>query len=203
MSKRKKIQLSDQLVLNQYMLYLFEVDKFEDLTKGMKESSLEEFDTDNVSRFYKHLSSRLIDREELNADILRQYDENIVGHTLRINDRRDREIKWKYFQYLSLLFTEIYLDRYFNHRSKLIKDLNIFVEEFNKGKSKAEQVDYYTKDNLKKLAFWSATGSGKTLIMHINILQYLHYFYQSNRRSDLEQIILITPSDDLSQQQLK
>src|SRR5699024_7260889 len=125
MAKKKKIQLSDQLVLNQYMLYLFEVDTFHDLTKDMKESSLEEFDTDNVSRFYKYLSTRLIEREELNADILRQYDENIVSHTLRINDKRDKGIKWKYFQYLSLLFTEIYLDRYFNHRDKLLKDLNI------------------------------------------------------------------------------
>src|SRR5699024_6351263 len=135
---KKKIQLSNQLVLNKYLLQLFEVDTIEDLTKDMKESSLEELDTDNVSRFYKHLSSRLIDREELNADILRQYDENIVSHTLRINDKRDKEIKWKYFQYLSLLFTEIYLDRFFNHKDKLLEDLNIFVEKFNENKSKAE-----------------------------------------------------------------
>src|SRR5699024_10002298 len=58
-------------------------------------------------------------------------------------------------------------------------------------------------NDLRKLAFWNATGSGKTLIMHVNILQYLHYFYQSNRRSDLEQIILLTPSEDLSKQHLK
>src|SRR5699024_12791109 len=116
----------------------------------------------------------------------------------KINDKRDKEKKWKYFQYLSFLFTEIYLDRYFNHRDKLLKDLNLFVDEFNKGKSKSEQIDYYTKDNLKKLAFWSATGSGKTLIMHINILQYLHYFYQTNRRSDLEQIILDRKSTRLN-----
>jgi hypothetical protein len=25
---------------------------------------------------------------------------------------------------------------------------------------------------LNKLAYWSATGSGKTLLMHVNILQY-------------------------------
>src|SRR5699024_9987932 len=202
MAKKKKIQLSDQLVLNQYMLHLFEVDNFEDLTKDMKESSLEELDTDNVSRFFKYLSSRLLDREELNTDILRQYDENIVSHTLRINDKRDKEIKWKYFQYLSLLFTEVYLDRYFNQREKLIKDLNMFIDRFNQDKSKAEQIEYYNETDLKKLAFWSATGSGKTLIMHVNILQYLHYFYQSNRRSDLEQIILLTPSEDLSKQHL-
>lgn len=203
MAKKKKMQLSDQLVLNQYMLHLFEVDTFEDLTKDMKESSLEEWDTDNVSRFYKHLSLRSYNREELNTDILRQYDENIVSHTLRINDKRDKEIKWKYFQYLSLLFTEIYLDRYFNHRDKFLNDLNMLVEKLNKDKPKTEQIGYYDAHELKKLAFWNATGSGKTLIMHINILQYLHYYYQNNSRSDMEQIILLTPSEDLSKQHLR
>lgn len=203
MSKKQKTQLSNQLVLNQYMLHLFEVDSFEDLTNDMKESSLEEFDTDNISRFYKYLSTRLINRKELNADILRQYDENIVSHTLRINDKREKNIKWKYFQYLSLLFTEIYLDRYFNHRNKLLRDLNAFVNKFNENKSKAETIEIYDEEDLKKLAFWNATGSGKTLIMHINILQYLHYFYAKNRREDLEQIILLTPSEDLSKQHLR
>ena len=28
---------------------------------------------------------------------------------------------------------------------------------------------------MNKLAYWSATGSGKTLIMHINILQFKNY----------------------------
>lgn len=203
MSKKNKIQLSNQLVLNQYMLHLFEVDTFEDLTKEMKDNSLEEIDVDNVTRFYKHLSTRLIDREELNADILRQYDENIVSHTLRINYQREKEVKWKYFQYLSLLFTEIYLDRYFNQREKLLSDLNSFVDKFNKDKSKTDQLDYYDEDELKKLAFWNATGSGKTLIMHINVLQYLHYFRKSNSRNELDQIILITPSEDLSKQHLR
>src|SRR5699024_4219779 len=196
--KIKKRQLSDQLILNQYMLHLFEVDTFEGLTKDMKESSLEDFDTDNVSRFYKYLSTRLIDRVELNSDILRQYDENIVSHTLRINYQREKEIKWKYFQYLSLLFTEIYLDRYFNQREKLLSDLNSFVDKFNKDKSKTDKLDYYNENELKKLAFWNATGSGKTLILHINVLQYLHYFRKSNSRNELDQIILITPSEDLS-----
>lgn len=201
--KNNKIQLSNQLVLNQYMLHLFEVDSFEELTKDMKDSSLEEFDSDNVSRFYKHLSTRLVDRVELSSDILRQYDENIVSHTMKINTKRDKKIKWKYFQYLSLLFTEIYLDRYFHQRERLLQDLNAFVDKFNEDKSKVEQLNYYEEDSLKKLAFWNATGSGKTLLMHINILQYMHYFYKNNRRQDLEQIILLTPSESLSKQHLR
>ncbi|WP_286068503.1 DEAD/DEAH box helicase family protein [Bacillus sp. (in: firmicutes)] len=202
-AKNKKVQLSDQLILNQYMLHLFEVDDFEQLTQDMKDNSLEELDTDNVSRFYKHLSTRLVERVELSADILRQYDENIVSHTLRINDRRDKKIKWKYFQYLSLLFTEIYLDRYFHQREKLLNDLNAFVDKFNQNKSKAEQIEYYDENSLKKLAFWNATGSGKTLLMHINILQYLFYFYKNYRRDELEHVILLTPSEDLSKQHLR
>src|SRR5690625_3563876 len=189
-----KIKLSNQLVLNQYMLHLFEVDSFEDLTKDMKDSSLEELDTDNISRFYKYISTKLVDRVELSADILRRYDENIVSHTMRINANRDKKIKWKYFQYLSLLFTEVYLDRYFHQRETLLQDLNAFIDTFNEDKSEDEQLDYYDKDSLKKLAFWNATGSGKTLLMHINILQYLHYFDKNNRREDLDQIILLTPS---------
>ncbi|HCO79992.1 MAG TPA: restriction endonuclease subunit R [Bacillus sp. (in: Bacteria)] len=185
------------------MLHLFEVDDFEQLTQDMKDNSLEELDTDNVSRFYKHLSTRLVERVELSADILRQYDENIVSHTLRINDRRDKKIKWKYFQYLSLLFTEIYLDRYFHQREKLLNDLNAFVDKFNQNKSKAEQIEYYDENSLKKLAFWNATGSGKTLLMHINILQYLFYFYKNYRRDELEHVILLTPSEDLSKQHLR
>lgn len=202
-AKNKKIQLSDQLILNQYMLHLFEVDSFEQLIKDMKDSSLEELDIDNVSRFYKHLSTRMIEREELSADILRQYDENIVSYTLRINEERDKTIKWKYFQYLSLLFTEIYLDRYFHQRKELLNDLNAFVDKFNQDKSKAEQIKRYNKDSLKKLAFWNATGSGKTLLMHVNILQYKFYFYKNHRRDELEQVILLTPSEDLSKQHLR
>jgi hypothetical protein len=31
------------------------------------------------------------------------------------------------------------------------------------------------QSDLNKIAVWNATGSGKTLIMHINYHQYLHY----------------------------
>lgn len=201
--KKKNIKLSEQLVLNEFMLQLLEVDSFEELTQDMKDNSLEELDTDNVSRFYKHLSSKLSGGKKLNNDALRQYDENIVSHTLKINEMRDKSVKWKYFQYLSLLFTEIYLDQYFNGRDKLLNELNAFIDKFNENKSKAEMLNYYNESSLKKLAFWNATGSGKTLLMHVNILQYLHYFYQTNRPGALEQIILLTPSEDLSKQHLR
>ncbi|ASA97513.1 hypothetical protein [Anoxybacillus flavithermus] len=121
-TNKKKFLLSDQLILNRYLLRLFEADSFESLTKDMKDASLEELDVDNVSRFYHHLTSRLIEQENLTKEMLRQYDENIVRYTFEISEKREERIKWKYFQYLSLLFTEIYLDRYFHQREQLLND---------------------------------------------------------------------------------
>ncbi|MFQ5557868.1 MAG: hypothetical protein ACE5GB_10240, partial [Acidimicrobiales bacterium] len=49
--------------------------------------------------------------------VLLEFDQAVVRVTGRLNERRitrgEAPIAWKYFQYLALLFTEIYLDRYF------------------------------------------------------------------------------------------
>ena len=47
-----------------------------------------------------------------------------------------------------------------------------------------------------------ATGSGKTLLMHVNIKQYLYYLEHHGRRRDLNRIMLLTPNEGLSQQHL-
>ncbi|WP_387407203.1 DEAD/DEAH box helicase family protein [Priestia aryabhattai] len=196
----RKLRLSDQLILNEYMLNQFEVDSFYSLTKDMKDAALEELDVDNISRFYKQLTTRLVQRQNLNDEILRQYDENIVRFTLEINENREEQIKWKYFQYLSLIFTEIYLDRYFHQREQLLNDLNALIAVRNKELAKKDQLSDYVEDDLRKLAFWNATGSGKTLLMHVNIKQYHHYFLKNHRPEELANIILLTPSEDLSKQ---
>ena len=56
---------------------------------------------------------------------------------------------------------------------------------------------------LNKLAFWMATGSGKTLLMHANILQYRHALTRHGRRRELNRILLLTPNEGLSQQHLR
>ena len=58
--------------------------------------------------------------------------------------------------------------------------------------------DLYELSDLNKLAFWNATGSGKTWLMHVNILQYQHY--QKNK--DLT-VFVITPNEGLSQQHFR
>ncbi|MHA1782501.1 MAG: DEAD/DEAH box helicase family protein, partial [Promethearchaeota archaeon] len=101
----------------------------------------------------------------------------------------------KYFQYLAILFTEIYLDQLFNNTKFFLKELNQFViSEFK------DKMDFlFSRDSLNKLAFWMATGSGKTLILHINYLQFLNY-NSGPERIDFDNIILITPNENLSKQ---
>lgn len=197
------LKFDKRLVLSQWLLSLFEVKSLEELAEGMKDTRLEGLDENNISRFYHFLSGRLFDRKELNKDILLQYDQNIISHSLKMSGRREPAVTWKYFQYLSLLFTEIYLDRYFRDRQSLLQALNAHVSSFNTDKAAQDKVDYYKLDDLKKLAFWNATGSGKTLLMHVNILQYRHYLQAHGRERELNRIILLTPNEGLSRQHLQ
>src|SRR5690606_25332352 len=103
------------------------------------------------------------------------------------------------------------LDKYFSNKVKLLADLNEFVKEFNlkqaqanAGKKKAKDLfiaQPFTLENLNKLAFWNATGSGKTLLMHINIKQYLHYANHYNQGHQ-NKVLLITPNEGLTKQHL-
>lgn len=86
------------------------------LAEGIKDSWYEWIDEDNTSKYYHLLSSKLLPHAKISKDDLLRYDNNIVRFTNEISQYRTSPIRWKYFQYLSLLFTEIYLDRYFGDR---------------------------------------------------------------------------------------
>lgn len=185
------------------MLGLFEVASFDEIAELLKDPRLEGFDEDNVSRFARELTQRLFDREELPPAVLLGYDENIVRHWQRVTERRShagQPLYPKYFQYLALLFTEIYLDRYFRDESALLASLNARVEQFNENAPRADQVSPFEPDDLRKVAFWMATGSGKTLLMHVNILQYRDYLKHAGRERELNRVILLTPNEGLSKQ---
>ena len=135
---------------------------------------------------------------------LATYDENIKRHLDRINAARPagEKIVLKYFQLLALLYTEHFLHRYFLDRAAFLADLNAVVVRWNEGiKSPADRFPPFTADDLTKLAYWMATGSGKTLLLHINLLQFLHY-HALARAKPLDNILLITPNAGLSEQHL-
>ena len=101
------------------------------------------------------------------CELLLEYDQNIVKHTQRLNERRitrgEEPIVWKYFQYLTLLFSEIYLDRYFREPKALLKELNAQVSADNSAhdmedKAEADQLASFDESaeawpQLNKLAF--------------------------------------------------
>src|SRR5579864_7710948 len=210
-TKNSAVPFTYKLVLNQWMLSLFGVKRFEGLAAYLRNEKLEGLDENNVHHFHHALTSQLFNLTQLPTELLLEYDQNIVKHTLGLNERRitrgEEPVVWKYFQYLTLLFTEIYLDPYFSDPAALLKSINEQVATCNADKPEADHIAPL-KDGgeawsqINKIAYWSATGSGKTLLMHGNILQYQFYLDRHGRRRELNRIILLTPNEGLSTQHL-
>jgi len=135
----------------------------------------------------------------VHAEDLLRYDANIRGHLAFFNKRRKEPLALRYFQQLALLLTELFLDRLFNHEKALLATLNNFVRQRNakRGPMELHVLDFASED-LTKLAFWMATGSGKTILMHFHYRQFLHY-----NTKPLDNILLVTPDEGLSRQHLE
>ncbi len=193
------LPLHERLVLNRWILDLSGKENFEKIADILK-------DPDNLSEgdgFFGILKRKEI-FASLSPNDIDIYNENIEHHTQTINRHRDRPIRWKYFQYLVLFFTEIYLHRYFHDKDEMISGLNEILGNHNNSShiERDLHLPQYTTKDLSKVAFWMATGAGKTLIMHINILQYIHYIEKYNQQKKLNKVILLTPNAGLSRQHL-
>jgi len=202
--KPKNINLNDCLVLNKYFLSLFGKTDFKSLAEEMKSADLEGYNEENTAYVHEFILRKYLKLGFLNKEKLKEYDENIFRYVQQIGEGRGG-LTLKYFQYLALLFTEMYLDRYFLDRENFITDLNTFLDDFN-SENDGEAIADYTTDSLNKLAFMCATGSGKTLIMHVNILQYQHYFNKAREYKkglSMNKIILLTPNEGLSKQHIE
>lgn len=185
------------LVLNKYFLSLFGVSENRELQIKFKDTPTN-IDTDGKSHFVKVLNSAFDrNREILPADLLYHYDENIKLYVAQINHKRTDKIQLKYFQYLAVLFNEIFLDNHKNRKKQFLSDLNEFLNQYRQGQG-IKIITDFTENDLTKIACWMATGAGKTLIMHINYYQFFHYkVFQPNN------ILLITPTSILSEQHYK
>ncbi|MFQ6289738.1 DEAD/DEAH box helicase family protein [Yersinia enterocolitica] len=206
-----KLSFHKQLVLNRFMFHFFKDGTLQGLKNRLGEARFEGIHEDGQSLFFHELSNYLFEVDLIDLDELRRYDLNIVQHWQQITEHRNRKedtvLNMKYFQYLSLLFTEVYLDWYFNRKQQLLDGLNSELAAYNAEndkttKDRANQFKSYILDDLNKLAYWNATGSGKTLLLHVNILQYLHYFQNGNTHHYPDKIILLTPDERLSKQHL-
>jgi len=215
----KSHKFRNKLLLNQWLISKFGIDPFAEhtlngkkvlpfhiLSESIKDPRLEGLDHDNLHNFYHEFINSpffISGSSNISKEQILIYEENIVKHTQSINEKRHRPVIWKYFQWLTLLFTEIYFDKYFSNREQLLNDLNEFVDLFNRHWVNYSDIANYTEDDLNKICFQNATGSGKTLIMHVNLLQYRHYAEKYGHIGDLSRVILITPNEALSEQHFK
>jgi len=182
------MELSKQLILFRYILRQFGYEEFEALR--------EEFNNrePGVSTTgYTYFASLLMSNSDklLDDRTIQMYDEAIQGYEKRLRENRSEPFfSFKYYQWFALLFTEYFFDVYHNNPDQLIHALNEFIE----ADGNFREVEKYNGTDLKKLAYWMATGSGKTLLMHCNYWQITRY------NKDWENIILITPNEGLSHQ---
>lgn len=201
-STKRPARLQEALVLHKYILHLLGCKDLEALSQDLKDPAQEGVDDEGTSRIFYALKMHMYDYK-ITEEKLYEYDRNIVKHTKEINERREEKITWKYYQYLALLFTEIYLDRFFSDKHRLLDDINEFmVHDFNQRTETLHDMPMFTEDDLNKVAFWAATGSGKTLMMHVNIKQYLHYAEKHNAEK-LNHIMILTPNEGLSNQHIE
>ena len=195
-----------ELVLNQWMMGFFKGGTLHALKNRLGEDRHEGIDEDGQTGFFHELHQNLFEVDRISEQELRRYDLNIVQHWNAITEQRNKVegtvLNMKYFQYLSLLFTEIYLDWYFNQRQQLLDGLNEGMQAYNTVQEAEHRFQPFDADELNKVAFWNATGSGKTLLLHINIKQYLHYFQNGQKNAYPDKIILLTPNEGLSRQHL-
>lgn len=196
----------DQLVLFRYFLHELRIDSLSGLSEKLNSTEYEGVNESGNTYFCDYIARiSKMKGAAVTPEKLRLYDENICRHTRQIGEKRGG-LRWKYFQYIALLFTEMYLDRYFSNAEAFCADLNTWLDE--KKTESLGLIDFqpYTVDKLNKLAFMCATGSGKTLIMHMNILQFLHYFKRAKRlnsKLSINKVIVLAPNEGMSKQHLE
>jgi len=189
----KEFKLEDHLILAQTIASKIGISDISEITRFVEDS--EGYEDDGRSRMH-HLILQKTGRWKLPDPILQKYDDNIEKHLKKIRKTWGQDLNLKYYQYLAAIFAETYLDHYFRDPKKFKTILNTW----NKNRGSDESIPRSKITN--KIAYWMATGSGKTLIMHLNLLQFLEY-NKGSHKLDYENIILVTSDDSMSEQHKK
>ena len=195
-ARGEHVRLEQRLVLIAWLNGHFGYVRNRDLLADVRDAG-EGFDVSDRSYVHHRLVARG-DKVQMPPGDLARYDDNIRLHLRAMSAQRPQPITFRYFQHVAVLYTEIFLDWYFNRRGRMLRSLNGFVDAGGASKTFSNPTNaMFSESDLKTLAFWMATGSGKTLIMHVNYRQFLHY---NNR--PLDNILLITPNEGLSEQHM-
>ncbi len=155
------MQLSKQLVLFRFILRQFGYETFEDLRDefNRKEAGVSSTGYTLFAGSLMANTNKLVDDR-----LIQQYDEAIQGYEKRLRENRAEPLlSFKYFQWFALLFSEFFFEAYSQNQTHLINALNEFLRDHKDLK----EIEPYIDSDLKKLAYWMATGSGKTLREHL------------------------------------
>lgn len=191
------VKLEQRLVLADWACHKLGYESNKAMLQSLRDVD-EGFDGKGNSYLVQAIAARgskcKVAREDLD-----RYDANIRAHLNYFNKHRKERLTLRYFQHLSLIIAEFFLDRRFNHEAALRKELNQFVSQRNSKRGPGDMQDpEFAAVDLNKLAFLMATGSGKTILMHFHYRQFLHY-----NPKPLDNILLVTPDEGLSQQHLE
>ncbi len=204
--EKPQTRFHERLVLARFLLQEFGLADWDKVRAMMREAE-NEIDANGVPDYLPII--RAFERKRLGEGTLEAYDAAIRRDWKRITDGRragGRRPRLLYFQYLALLGSHRYLERLFRDRAALQDALNEDIAAWNAKNGAGDQLAAYGDTDLNKLAFWSATGSGKTLLMHAQVLQYLDLSAQAraqgwkNAPAPLDRIFLVTPGIGLSRQ---
>ena len=100
-----------------------------------------------------------------------------------------------HFQWLAALFVELYLAQLAapGGRAAMACSLNVLREQA------FGYLPEVLPTELNRLALWMATGSGKTLMLHLNTLQFLRHA-RGILGCEPQRVLLLTPNESLSRQ---
>lgn len=196
MSRSTQEQLEGSLLLRDFLLAAFGFESFQDISDLLGEQALEGEASDGQSKFASEYQLHLPKTGRIQVETLLRYDRNVIDYSKSLSRARGGSpIVWKYFQWCALMVSEYFLDRYFDNPAQLVKEIDAFriSSEAYAGLGPMQSED------LSKVAFWMATGAGKTLLLHANILQY-RYWAEQHAAPQPDRVLLVTPNEALSRQ---
>ena len=197
----------ERLILAEWLLKQLGISNWDKARAVLREIESESAPaSDGVPPFVDGL--RVFEAGKLGVGALDALDAAIRADWKSITDNRKSAGRPRclYFQYLALCGSQLYLQRLFSDRAALLVSLNEAVTAWNDAHGAGDAIAEYVDADLNKLAFWSATGSGKTLLMHAQLRQYLRLAARARQEAwkdapaPLDRIFLITPNESLSNQ---
>lgn len=201
--------LETHLVLNRYCHALLGAAEFASL-KHLLRTLPEGPDGSGQSHYFARLATQPGLR--VPVERLAHYDRQVMGYAARLRQARRDFQGFRYFQHLALLYSELFLDRLTADPVSFAADLNAFAAGLRQQDSAVRDFPAFTPASLRRLAFFMATGSGKTLLLHVNLWQVLHYLHHgahpealapgSAPRREFANLLLITPNEGLTAQHL-